>query len=292
MTDDGPASRREFVAFVLLAFAFSWGVWVPVALAARAGDPLAPRAVAQLAGAFGPSLAAVALVTYAGGPAGLVDLLRGLTRWRVPARWYAVALLLPPALALAGVGLSILFGTQFPDFSRPPVLELYPLPEEAGAVGPLVLLPAVFLQNALLGSSMGEELGWRGYALPRLQTERSALGSSLLLGLVWAAWHLPLGLFPGGLVPGGPGWGGSLPAFLLGIVADAVLFTWMYNGTGGSLLLALLFHASIATSGLFIPAASVHPLVVPALTWLGVLVVVRTYGPETLARGDRVTVGG
>lgn len=290
MTTDEGAGPTGFVAFVLLAFAISWGVWVPAALAARAGSSVAPRAIVQLPGAFGPSLAAIALVTYAGGRGGLLGLLRGLTRWRVPARWYAVALLLSPALSLAGVGLSILFGSPVPDFSRPPVLELYPLPEEAGAVGPLVLLPAVFLQNALVGSSMGEELGWRGYALPRLQAERSALGASLVLGVVWAAWHLPLGLFPGGLVPGAPAWGGSLLAFVVGIVADAVLYTWLYNGTDGSLLLAVLFHASIATTGLFLPVAPIHPLVVPGLKWLVVLAVVRVYGPETLASGERVTV--
>jgi membrane protease YdiL (CAAX protease family) len=126
---------------------------------------------------------------------------------------------------------------------------------------------------------MGEEIGWRGYALPRLQAIQSALGASLILGLLWGLWHLPLYLTRGHpLSETFFGW------YLLDIVADAILFTWVYNNTRGSLLLALLFHTSIAVTGLFLTPAETTPLLGIALKWAVVAIVVATAGPAYLSR--------
>ena len=87
-----------------------------------------------------------------------------------------------------------------------------------------------------------EEIGWRGYALPRLQARHSALVASLVVGVVWAFWHVPKFLTAGGGQDDSSFW-----LFLVGTVATAVLFTWVFNSTGGSLLTVTLLHASLST---------------------------------------------
>ena len=161
----------------------------------------------------------------------------------------------PDSGSLAATAGHLAAGGAAPDFAHPPLLDVYPLPAELAVVGPWPLLPLVFLQTVLLGSPLGEEVGWRGYALPRLQRRTGPLTASLVLGVVWGLWHLPLVVTVGHPISGTfYGW------FLLGIMADAVVFTWLYNHTGGSLLLAVLGHASIAVTGLFLVPAPVTPL--------------------------------
>jgi membrane protease YdiL (CAAX protease family) len=155
----------------------------------------------------------------------------------------------------------------------------YPLPSELANANPLLFLPFVFLQQTLIGSSMGEELGWRGYALPRLEAHRKALNTSILLGIAWALWHLPLWLSKGyPLTEGSVAWAG------LGIVADSILFTWVYNNTRGSLLLALLFHTSIAVTALFLSSAESPAAIGLALQWGAVILIVMVFGAEQLSR--------
>ena len=94
----------------------------------------------------------------------------------------------------------------------------------------------------------GEEVGWRGYVLPRLQAKYNALVSSLIVGVIWGLWHIPKFLAPGNTSPFG--W------FMIKVIADAVLYTWLYNNTKGSLLLATLFHAAGNTAGVFLPVTT------------------------------------
>lgn len=267
------AQRRgqstALVAFFALAFALSWAAWVPAALASHGlltWD--VPSWLSRLVGAFGPSLAALLVAARAGGPAGLRVLLGRFRRWRLGVGWYALALLWPTVHSLATTGLLVLLGTARPDFAHPPVLWLYPLPPEAFAGGPWPLLPVVFVQTLLLSSPMGEEPGWRGFALPRLQARLGAFAASVVLGVLWGVWHLPLTLIRDDATAGTfSGW------FLLGITGDAVLYTWLFNHTRGSLLPVLLLHAATGTTGLFLSSAQDSGVVGAALTWLPALVV-------------------
>jgi membrane protease YdiL (CAAX protease family) len=131
------------------------------------------------------NLAAVVLKLSGEGLRGLRRLLGRLFVWRVDVRWYLFALLWPAAISLATTAVYVLSGGGAPDFSNPPFLKVYPLPPELAAISPWPLLPLVFLQYVLFGSPMGEEIGWRGYALPRMQTEWSALRASIVLGFLW-----------------------------------------------------------------------------------------------------------
>lgn len=200
--------RYPLTAFFVLAYALTWWVYPLLLVSPLLG----------LAGLFGPALAAIVVVAVTEGRSGLKGLLGRVVRWRVGARWYAVALGLPAVLALAAAGLHLLLGA--------------PTPVGLGRLS--ILEPIIFVLI------VGEELGWRGYALPRLLATRSALAAGLVLGLLWSMWHLPTFF-----LPGTPQYGLPVPAFVLLTTAYSVLFTWLYLRTGGSVLITTLFHGAI-----------------------------------------------
>ncbi|MFP8888516.1 CPBP family intramembrane glutamic endopeptidase [Natrialbaceae archaeon A-CW2] len=150
------------------------------------------------------------------------------------------------------------------------------------AVDPVSILPyAIFM---LMFGPIPEELGWRGYALDGLQARWNALGASLILGVAWAAWHAPLffmlGTYQAGLgVLTLPFWD-----FMVGAILVSVLYTWIYNNTGRSVLGAVLFHFSGNFSGELVPHGPIGGLLPVVLTLLVVVVVVLVYGPKTLTQ--------
>jgi membrane protease YdiL (CAAX protease family) len=212
--------RHPLAAFFTLACSLTWfGGW--------ASDTIYNGTLLSIALALpfallipGPVIAALLVTAITGGKPGLRALLRGLTQWRVGLRWYLIALLLPSALSLLAVYLNVLLGA--------------PAPTAAQFVpwSSMLFMFGLRLVNPFDGPVM-EELGWRGYALPRLQARYSPLTANIILGVVVAIWHLR--------------WivNGDLPViYLPAIIAATVLFGWIVNSTRGSVLLALLFHAA------------------------------------------------
>ena len=251
--------------FFLLTLVLSWGVWLPLALLEI------DRPVYKL-GTFGPAIAALLLTSVTEGRQGLEELWRRLLIWRVSWFWYLFSFLSTAAVALAAIGLHVALGGAVGQFNDP--AQLY-------------LVAPVFLY-VLLTSVVGEEVGWRGYALPRLQAGQSALSASLIVGAVWGIWHLPLFWMAGNFHQYIP-----VSAFLLQVVGFSVLYTWMHNNTRGSLLMPHLFHAaSNATLGLLpiLPTASyqeTRPLWFGVgLLWAIVGAVVMVYGPRRLSRRE------
>lgn len=259
-----PARRSSLLLFLILAICATWALWIPAALAQRGAIRLPiSYELAGLLGAWAPSLLALALTVGMTGHAGLRDLL-GRLSWRGWAPgWALYALLTPPLLSLAITAVHVLWGQPAPDFAHPPVLTLYPAPPDVLQRGPLMLLPLV-LVTQFFGSSLGEEPGWRGFALPRLQAQFNPLTSSLLLGLVWGLWHLPRMW-----APGQPFDWTVLAWLLIGISVDSVLYTLLFNISNGSLIPALLLHTSQAITGLFLAQAPGLPGVAPLVTLLG-----------------------
>lgn len=211
--------RHRVLAFVLLAYAISFPCW----LIAHLGGGM----VAVVAGGLGPPVSAIAVTRWTGGS--VRSLLRGLAVWRVPVRYYVFALGLPAALFAVTNGVLVLLGNEVD-----PGLLVERLP---GLLG-------TFLIVATIGGGL-EEVGWRGHALPELQRRRSPVVATLIVGLAWGFWHVPLYGTPAAVV---------VPMVL------AFFYTWLYNRTG-SILLCLLLHASFTPAQdflLLIPADALH----------------------------------
>lgn len=211
------------------------------------------------------------------GKESMVTFLKRLMIWRVGWKWWLVALLLSPALQFASVLMtSWLTGTPV-DCSHLMIREVIPID------APLLALVLPWLIFEILTN--GEEWGWRGYVLPRLQAKYNALTASLILGAIWSFWHLPKFL--------GTGLGNerSFPWFAISQLALAVLYTWLYNNTRGSILLVVLFHATENTAGMFLPASFAVaggiienlPIVLSVLT---AIVVIIFTGPSHLSRTE------
>ena len=281
-------TARAFpLTYFVIAFAFTWFFWTLAALGARDVIPALPGLV--VIGTFGPLVAAVILTGQERGRAGVRSLLGRILQWRVAPIWYAVALLGPLVITLGAMVLEVLFlGGQ------PPSLGV--LIRELPSTLLTLVVNAVYL---LIFVTLGEEVGWRGYALPALQARYSALLASLILGVLWGLWHLPVFFNPDTSYS-------RLPFFLFlaFIVLIAVLMTWLFNSTGGSVLMAMFFHAVLNSSGepwKTIPeysvkllataeafAQNVHfDLMATIVLWVAAAAVVLIYGSRNLSRKPR-----
>ncbi|MBW7916197.1 MAG: CPBP family intramembrane metalloprotease [Trueperaceae bacterium] len=223
------ARDRGLGLFFVLAFALPWAVW-GTTIAQQRGI-ISWHVPSSLAFWLGLTIATFGAAALTGGWPALRDVLLRMVRARVAWRWYAVALLLTPVIAMVSalVGRSVGAPTHVGD--------------TVGAAG----LPGLLALNVWL-FLLTEEAAWRGFALPRLQARSTPLTAALLLGLVWGVWHLPLFLTRGTFQAGLP-----FAGFMASIVATSVMVSWLYNHTRGSVLLAAIFHAAtdvtIAYSG-------------------------------------------
>lgn len=219
----GACSRRAIVLFVVLAFAWSWGVGFAAAQATASSAAL--NVALMIAAGFGPSLAGLAVVAIFSHPAGFRAWARRCLNWRVDWRWYLLAFLAPPAVMAGALALHAALGGPLPAFP-------------AASKIPLVIANFGFVM--LIGGPLGEEFGWRGYLTPALKARMNWRAASLLIGVIWGLWHLPLFFMTGtaqALMP--------IPVFLLNILAGSVLFGWLYERTGRSVLPALVLHTSL-----------------------------------------------
>ncbi|HET7419354.1 MAG TPA: type II CAAX endopeptidase family protein [Candidatus Dormibacteraeota bacterium] len=225
--------RLALIGFFVLTFALSWTIWVPV-MTASFGWPGFSLPPAGLLGALMPGVAAIAVTASVGGWAAVRALLRQLTVWRVDVRWYAAAVLLIPAIIGATfVVSSALRGSWLPT------------PEITfGAVAFMLVLQ--------IPNTLAEELGWRGFALPRMAALTGWLPASLGLGVIWAAWHLPYWISAPNVHLYGAA---AIGLFFAMPVAASVFLAWMYRATG-SVLLTWLTHLCINVTIAFLPLSS------------------------------------
>ena len=208
--------RHPVVAYALLTYAITWMLVLPLVLNSLGITHLTLPAGWHALGALGPLIAAFAVAWVTQGRQGTSTLLRSIGRWRVGWFWWAVGIgtpLLMLGLAMVFVGV---WGQQWPNFSS----------TLASASAVSFWLVDGLLTGVLYG--VCEEVGWRGFALPRLQRRWNALISTLMLFGIWAVFHIPFFLYryTFGL--------GSLVGFLLGLCAGAIWLTYLYNSTGGA----------------------------------------------------------
>ncbi len=233
----GLLAHYPLVSFFVLAYAFSWIVWSPLILSKDGAgllpfsSPL-PQLVLIPIGVFlGPTLSGFVMTGATEGRAGIRRLLRRIVLWRVGFRWYLFALI--------GVPVVMALGTVILPGGLASLLTLGP--------GYVLTYLVSFVPIAIIGGPLAEEPGWRGFALPRLQPLYGPLVGTLILGLLWGLWHLPLFLVPSWADTSG---GSSLlntVKFVVTLTAFAIVFTWVFNNTKGSVLMAILVHASIDT---------------------------------------------
>lgn len=243
-------AMKPLITFFFLTFAGTWTFWLAASLV---GSPSGSSELLLLPGTIMPAVVALWLTRRADGTAGIRALLERLFAWHVNARWYVFAIGYLAAIKLATALVHRLAMGAWPRF---------------GEEGPIVIIVAIMLSTPV---QAGEETGWRGYALPRM-VEWFGLGwSSILLGVIWAAWHLPLFLLPG---PDKAGQ--SFPIYLLGVTALSVAIAWLYAQTKGSVLLSMLMHAAINNTTSIVPGAiadapGVFSLKASPVGWLSLL---------------------
>ncbi len=227
--------RHSLVIGILLMFLFTW----PIDLSNSGLMPFKVPFILYLFLGWGFILAAVLMTWLTLGGVAVGQLLRRYLKWRIHWTWY-LALLLMPAAAILGVFLNAALTGVPADFSKVMADQLRP-----PGFSRLAFILPFFLTDLI---SNGEEIGWRGYVLPRLQAKHTVLAASLMTGVIWGLWHIPKFLTH---------WDWAYFAlFMLDTIAKAVFLAWIYNGTGGSLLLVAMAHAAWNTTGIFIPVAS------------------------------------
>lgn len=222
-----PQHNSPLTTYLVLAFLFSWILWTPVVLAVPdVVDPPLWALLLAFVGIYGPAFAAIATAAIHGGRAELRALFTKLQRWRVGWPWYVLVLLGPPACVWIGAWTHVVLGGTA---------------AVSGIRWPLAA--ALILVTFIPFGPLGEELGWRGQALPRLEVHLSPLASSVTLGIIWAAWHVPMFWFP----PVG------LPTrnlrtvgmWAANVISFSILLSYAARRTNYSVLIAILLHATL-----------------------------------------------
>ncbi len=224
----GLIRKYPLTAFFTIAIAISWLLWLP-RVAAQYGwiGPVSPYW--HFVGSLGPMLGALIVAGVIYGQGGLERLWQGMIKWRVSLGWWGIAVLGPVVVMLLAIVIIRLMGNPWPEWRLLGKVAEFP---QLGFIA-LLIAETIFY-------GYGEEVGWRGFALPYLQRRYSALWSSVLLSMVWFLWHTPL------FITNESYRQMNLLMFLgfyFSILTGAILLTWLYNGTKGSLLLLALFHA-------------------------------------------------
>jgi len=220
--------RHPLIAFFACAYAFSW--LAELVLFVVLGAP--PALVVPVV-TLGPTVGALLVTVLIDGRGGLARLAARMRLWRVGGRWYLVALVGIPLAYLAG---TLLLPGALTTFT--PASPVYLVVEYA----------LVLTLGGVIGGPLFEEPGWRGFALPRLQTQLGPLRATLLLGVLWAGWHFPQFIMPAWADQNGGLSASSVVVFVLTVMAICVIMSWIFNHTHESVFLAILAHSSVNTS--------------------------------------------
>jgi len=271
MQSDSTTPKQNSAAlwiYFVSTFAWSWLFWQLAVLT--------DQAYLGIVAGFGPMFAAFGVTGWQSGQVGIRALLKRGIQWRVKWRWFIVIWTLPALVMLMALGLHGILGGALPN---------------SQATGRWGLAIVNFFLVMLIGGPLGEEFGWRGYTLPAFQRRFSAFWSSVILGIIWACWHLPLFFISGTGQHQLP-----FSLFLLNTIAISILFTWVYNNTSGSILMSILLHTAVNGWAWVIPiypsaVNSLRPCAIAtALLIIIAALIVLVFGARTLTgQIDRAT---
>lgn len=263
------------VSFYVIAFAWTWAFVIVFLIL----FPLPDLIVRTTPGDLGPLIAALVMSAVVAGRAGVGQLLKRMVQWRIRLVWYAFALIGIPLLYIASIA------------AVPGALASYKAPE----LSTVLLYPVLYIVFLAIGGPLTEEPGWRGFALPRLQLRWGPLVGTLIVGVLWAAWHLPnYWRADWAAVNGGLSFSG-IAIFTLAAVSISIIITWVFNHAESSILIAILIHASInfsqgLTGDLFPAAKNNEVAPVVALTVLALVIIAATRGRLGYPRREPETV--
>ena len=266
---------KKYPALSMFVLAMIFGAVVSLAIATN----LLPPEASQL-GALSSSLAAIVLVVVEGRKGGLRELLGRFLIWRVGLRWWAIALFFAVIPSVAALYL-------FDLLCGPPV--------DWSGLPPLYTVVPLFIMLTI-AAGIGEEFGWRGFLLPRLQTRHNALVSSLIIGVMWAIWHIPQFFIEGTFQHDLGSQAGLLPAILtysVFVIVSSIQFTWLFNNTRGSVLMAAVMHGASNTWGSYIDVYRGHfggILTFGVVSVLVTIIIVLIAGARDLSRTDQRNV--
>lgn len=254
---------KNLILFYIIAFAFSWALWAPQVLSDR-GILQIPSFILSLStfGAYGPLIAALGLTFFYQGKKGIIEFLKRVIKFNFNLKWYLIIFLTFP-LILGGS--LVLAGVSFTEI--------------LSETNPMIIFIGFFVVFFTTGP-LQEELGWRGYALDRLQKKWNALISSIVVGFMWGIWHLPLFfMLREESYYNNPIWG-----LILSTILISILFTWIYNNTGRSIMGALLFHTMWNFSNWIFPTLSNETAgaYMFGLLFIVIIVILFYYKPKNL----------
>jgi uncharacterized protein len=276
--------RYPLVSFFVLAFGIFWVIWTPLIPHLQnlaTFDVPAWSIPLALLGIYAPTFAAIIVTAISEGRDGLKRLFAPLWDWKLNLRWYLAAIFLPLAFACIAVLIYLAGSNQLTLLASPAWVQALPIF--------LVSIPITLLAKLPLGP-LAEELGWRGYALPRLQRNMSALSASLILGVLWGLWHLPAFWVPGAALGLDiePSFA-TIAKYVFNVVGVTIIFTWLYNNTRGSMLIDFIFHAAYnALPGLLFVSIDIFPDAYTWVVWGFAILLIILYGPSKLAK-EKVT---
>ena len=260
-------------AYFIATFAWTWLIW---GVAILMGATIETGAVFGLLGVIGPMVMGIAFTYLTRDQEGRRDYWKRVIDFkRIPGKWFLVIFLFVPILIILSALLDIITGGSGATWG-----------EAARNVltNPVSILPSILFASLI---PFIEELGWRGYVLDRLQEKRSALVSSLILGVLWSLWHLPLFFVPGSYQAGLGVGTLAFWLFMIGIVPLNLPFTWIYNNTGRSTLAVILFHSMVNFTGELIALterADTYSILLWFVAAIGITVI---WGAKTLRWNDK-----
>ncbi len=277
---------RILALFFAITFILSWLFFVPAAIFFKGVVNSitvfsCPQfIILQTLGAAVPSFVAILLIKRFYGKEILGRVFKRYTLWKLGKKWYFYSIFLYPLITLFSIAIYTIFKGY--SFTLDPNTPLVNMINRIGIIGVLLSLPFIYITQ-IFSSPLLEEMGWRGLALPLLQNRFNALTSSVIIGLAWGAWHLPLSYVYNN--------GFTIINFLLTIdmIALSIMMTWLINNTKGSMLTALLFHASLNISMVVINIGEPE-WISHILTWGFALVVLFINGAENLSLTERIRV--
>jgi len=261
--------KYPLIAYFLLAYGLTWIVQIPAAI-----FPGWPELLTFL-GSFGPVVAAFIVVGLIAGKDGVQQLISPIKKWRVGVQWYLIVLVGPTLMMASSIYLYQLLGKGS---GMPVSISM------ASQVGEHFLaLWVIFIYQVVI--VWGEEIGWRGFALPNLQIRFHPILASVILGVLWGLWHLPWFWIEGSAQQSM-----SVQFFVLATVGYSILYTWIYNGTRGSLLMMCLLHAAnnttVSYTMLFFKPIIEEPVFSLAVLGVFNLLIIGIAGPKLLWRNS------